>query len=80
MPSHLHEVLIDMFRNRPSLAADLLAGPLGVDVPTFQKAHLSACDVTDIAPTEYRADTVVTLDGFGQGVVRAKRVVRVGMR
>jgi len=61
MPSHLHEVLVEMFRDRPVLAAELLAGPLGVAVPTFQRASLSSGELTDVAPTEYRADVVVTL-------------------
>ena len=62
MPSHLHEVLIEMFRERPALAADLLTGPLGLTVPEFQQAKLSADALTDVAPTEYRADAVVTLN------------------
>ncbi|HET8657380.1 MAG TPA: hypothetical protein VFM55_00085 [Micromonosporaceae bacterium] len=62
MPSRLHEVLIEMFRDRPVLAADLLAGPLGVALPTFHKARLSAGELTDVLPTEYRADAVVTLN------------------
>lgn len=62
MPSHLHEVLIEMFRDRPGLAADLLAGPLGIKVPEFHQAKLSADALTDVAPTEYRADAVVTLN------------------
>jgi hypothetical protein len=62
MPSHLHEVLVEMFRDRPALAADLLAGPFGVALPEFQKAQLSAGELTDVAPTEYRADAVVTLN------------------
>jgi len=61
MPSHLHEVLVEMFRDRPVLAAELLAGPLGVAVPSFQRASLSSGELTDVAPTEYRADAVVTL-------------------
>ena len=50
MPSHLHEVLIEMFRDRPAFAADLLAGPLGVGVPEFHKALLSSGELTDVAP------------------------------
>jgi len=50
-----------MFRDRPALAADLLAG-LGVEVPEFHKARLSSGELTDVVPTEYRADAVVTLD------------------
>ena len=44
------------------MAADLLVGPLGITVPEFHKAQLSAGELTDIAPTEYRADAVITLD------------------
>jgi hypothetical protein len=61
MPSHLHEVLVEMFRDRPKLAAEILAGPLGVAVPEFEQARLSSGALTDVAPTEYRADVVVTL-------------------
>jgi hypothetical protein len=62
MPSHLHEVLIEMFQDRPALVADLLAGPLGVTVPEFHKAQVSSGALTEVAPTEYRADAVVTLN------------------
>lgn len=61
MPSHLHETLVEMFRDRPALAAEVLAGPLGVAVPAFERAILSSSELTDVVPTEYRADAVVTL-------------------
>jgi hypothetical protein len=61
VPSHLHEILVEMFRERPALAADLLAGPLRLTLPTFDDAVLSTGDLTNIAPTEYRADAVIRL-------------------
>lgn len=61
MPSHLHEILIEMFRDRPLLAVELLRDPLHITVPEFDEARLCAGDLTDVAPTEYRADAVVTL-------------------
>jgi hypothetical protein len=67
MPSHLHEVLVAMFRDRPTLAADVLAGQLGVAVPAFTQAQASSGDLTDAAPTEYRADVVITLTANGAG-------------
>jgi hypothetical protein len=76
--SHLHEVLIEMFRDRPALAAELLDGPLGVPVPDFKGARLSAAELTDVAPTEYRADAAVTLDGDGSAVLAV--VVEVQLR
>lgn len=58
-----------MFRDRPALAADLLTGPLGITVPAFEQARLSAGELTDVAPTEYRADAVVTLNAAGKPVL-----------
>src|SRR5690606_15589329 len=51
------------FRQRPSLAAELLAEPLGVELPAWREARLDAGDLTEVLPTEYRADAVVTLTG-----------------
>jgi hypothetical protein len=70
MPSHLHEMLVEMFRDRPVLAAELLAGPLGIKVPTFQEAHVSPSELNDVTPTEYRADLVVSFTD-GETVVLA---------
>ena len=61
MLSTPHEVLVEMFRDRPLLAADLLSGPLGVPVPAFQHARVSSGDLTNVTPTEYRADAVIIL-------------------
>jgi hypothetical protein len=36
VPSITHETLMELFRNRPSLVSELLAGALGVDVPAHQ--------------------------------------------
>ena len=58
-----------MFRDRPALAADLLGGPLHVAVPEFDKALLSPGELTDVVPTEYRADAVVTLERAGSAVL-----------
>jgi hypothetical protein len=69
MPSHLHEILIEMFRDRPTLATELLRGPLHIPVPDFDEARLSAGELTDVAPTEYRADAVVTLTDEGSPVL-----------
>jgi hypothetical protein len=62
VPSHVHEALIELFRQRPALAADLLCGQLGVPMPRYANASVGSCDLTDLAPTEYRADAVVVLN------------------
>lgn len=52
--------VVELFRHRPSLAAELLSGSLGVKVPEFERARVDSGDLTDLSPTEYRADAVVT--------------------
>ncbi|MGK3992249.1 hypothetical protein [Sorangium sp. So ce1024] len=56
-----HEVLVDLFKNRPSLGAELLSEALGVALPSYTEARLVSIDLTKIQPTEYRADLVVLL-------------------
>ena len=61
MVSMAHEVLVDLFRNRPSLGAELLSEALGVALPSYTEARLTSADLTEIRPAEYRADVVVLL-------------------
>lgn len=61
MVSYLHEMLVAMFRNRPALAAELLAGPLGLAVPEHEAAHVGSAEVVELRPAAHRADTVVLL-------------------
>jgi hypothetical protein len=61
MPSSEHEVLIELFRHHPQIAAMLLHDQLGVDLPDYRQARLESADLSDLRPTEYRADAVVTL-------------------
>lgn len=68
MPSQEHEVLVEMFRDRPSLAAELLDGPLHTELPSYDEVRLSSAELTDVTPTEYRADAVVTLTRAGKDV------------
>ncbi len=63
VPSHLHETLVEMFRHRPALAAEVLAGVLGMELPVFAQVSVEAGDCVDLSPTEYRADAVVVLTG-----------------
>lgn len=61
MPSQLHEALLQLFRNRPMLAPELLCGALQVELPTYTEARLDSAELTEIQPAEYRADLVVLL-------------------
>lgn len=61
MPSQLHEALLTLFRNRPTLALELLRDALKLVLPAFSEVRLDSADLTDVQPTEYRADLVVLL-------------------
>jgi len=78
MPSTLHEALIEMFRLRPSLAAELLTDALGISLPEYHQVRLESGDFPNLVPTEYRADAVVVLTQ-GQNPVLAV-VIEVQLR
>jgi len=61
MPSQLHEMLLLLFRNRPALAPELLREALHIELPAYSEVWLESADLTDVVPTEYRADLVVLL-------------------
>lgn len=69
MPSITHEGLLQPFAHRPALAAELLADPLGIKLPSWQHARLGSSDLTELVPTEYRADTVIVLSDAGRPVL-----------
>ena len=56
-----HEVLVELFRNRPTLAAELLGEALGEVIPPYDEADVTSADLTEIQPAEYRADLVIKL-------------------
>jgi len=61
MPSLLHEALVMLFRNRPSLAPELVCEALLHPLPDYDEVELEDADLSQITPTEYRADLVVLL-------------------
>jgi hypothetical protein len=77
MPSTKHEGLIEPFQHRPALAAELLVDILGVKLPAWRHAQLGPGDLTDLVPTEFRADTVVELyDGIPPAGTRKAKPVQ----
>lgn len=61
MPSQQHEAILELFRNRPALAPELLRDALNVPLPPYTEVRVDSADLTQIQPTEYRADLVVLL-------------------
>jgi hypothetical protein len=57
----LHEALVLLFRDRPSLAPELIRNALNSPLPDFDEAKLSDANLSQIVPTELRADLVVLL-------------------
>ncbi|AUX48888.1 hypothetical protein SOCE26_104310 [Sorangium cellulosum] len=66
MPSVIHEALVELFKNRPTLAAEMLHDALGQPVPTFHEARVESSDLTEILPSDRRADLVLVLVGEQQ--------------
>ena len=52
MPSMAHEILVDLFKNRPSLAAEMLVEVLGLSLPPYSEARITSADLTEIQPAE----------------------------
>jgi hypothetical protein len=61
MASMRHEGLLLLFRNRPELAPELLRDALGIGLPAYTEARIESAELTEVVPTQYRADLVVLL-------------------
>ncbi|MFL6054745.1 MAG: hypothetical protein ACJ72W_17755 [Actinoallomurus sp.] len=62
MPSLEHESLALLFKNRPSLAAEVLHNALKVDIPEYKAVRVESGDLTEWSPAEFRADAVVVFE------------------
>jgi hypothetical protein len=68
MPSTPHEVVIDMFTERPDLVAPLLSA-LGCELPDYETVEPRSERAAVVAPTEYYADAVLALRRGGETVL-----------
>ncbi len=66
MPSQLHELLVDLFRRDPGLAALLLRDSLGVPIPRDLEPTLADANFSELAPIEARTDLVITFARDGR--------------
>ena len=57
MPTYLHELLILVFRNRSTSAAELLR-QFDVQLPEYDEVRFESLDLNNLQPAEYRADLV----------------------
>ena len=66
MPSHLHELIVVLFRRDPDLATLLLREALGVAIPANLEATIAEANFSELAPTEARTDLLITFSGGGR--------------
>jgi len=60
-PSLTHEAILALFRNRPTLAPEVLRDALGVELPRYDEARIDSASLTEVTPVPYEADLVVLL-------------------
>jgi hypothetical protein len=74
----MHEALLELFRNQPALAVELLRA-LKVPLPRYTRVVIDSADLTNVQPAEYRADLVAQLlnDHNGDGKLLMGLVVEV---
>jgi hypothetical protein len=65
VPSFPHELPLELFRQCPELVLHLLGKVLKVDLPSYQEVRIEEARLTEVTPTEYRADLVLTLRDGG---------------
>jgi hypothetical protein len=70
VPSVLHQVLVEMFRHRGELAPELLRTCAGIEL-RHDRVEQRSVDLSQVASTEYRADSVVELRGRGDAIIAA---------
>jgi hypothetical protein len=77
MPSLIHDALVTLFRNRPTLAPELVRDVLHVPLPAFDFVHVGDAALTEVVPTEYRADLVLLLRGGGASPAEPRAAIVV---
>ncbi len=60
VPSFLHEILVELFRQRPALGIELLGSGAGIRLEGAT-AERASIDLSQVAPTEYRSDALTVL-------------------
>jgi hypothetical protein len=78
MPGFDHEMPLELIRNRPETALELLRCVPGADIPPHAAARVETVDCTQ-APIEFRADSVVVLrDETGAALMAVIVEVQLG--
>jgi hypothetical protein len=77
MPSFLHEGLVEVLRRKPALAPELLRDAIHVPLPDFDDVRVGDANLTELVPTELRADLVLLLEARSTERPRGVLVVEI---
>ena len=77
MPSFSHEVFLDLFRQRPTLASELLPDVLQLRLSPLAHVQLGDTTLSEILPTERRADLVQLLSDSPGAPPRRALIIEV---
>lgn len=69
MVSSTHEALVELIRQRPGFAVQLLTEVAGVAVPEYSSVEQGSLDLSQAVPAEYRADEVITVRDGARAVL-----------
>ena len=61
MPSMSHEGPLDLVRDHPEIAVELVRGTVGVELPGQLAVSLAPTDMSAVVPVQYLADMVVLI-------------------
>src|ERR1700760_2260326 len=67
MPSITHEGPLDLVRQHPEIAVELIQGTDGIDLPGQVSVSLAPTDMSAVVPVQYLADMVVLLSDEATG-------------
>ena len=67
MPSIPHEGPLDLVRQHPEIAVDLLRGTAGIQLPGRVSVSLAPTDMSAVVPVQYLADMVVLISNAATG-------------
>jgi hypothetical protein len=80
MPSITHEAPIELIRQHPELAVDLLRAVTDIKLPGTPSVAISATDMSEVIPKQYLADMVVVISDAATGQAALSVIIESQLR
>jgi hypothetical protein len=80
MPSIPHEGPLDLVRQHPEIAVDLLRGTAGIELPGRVSVSLAPTDMSAVVPVQYLADMVVLISNAATGEAALAVIIEPQLR